>query len=139
MDSTRDGMDIALCTLKGNILQYAGANRPLWIIRSGATLIEEYKATKKAIGGFTEENQVFENTETTLYPGDTFYMFTDGYADQFGGENGKKLTTRKFKELLFSVKDKPMDMQLAELDGFIEKWKSNREQLDDILVIGVRV
>jgi len=136
--TSRDGMDIVLCALQGNTLNYSGANRPLWIIRKGATEIEEYKPTKKAIGGFTEEGQLFDSTEIKLKTGDTVYLFSDGYADQFGGEQGKKLTTRKFKELLLSLSDKDMDTQHHELDAFIENWKSNREQLDDILVIGIR-
>jgi serine phosphatase RsbU (regulator of sigma subunit)/Tfp pilus assembly protein PilF len=137
--SSRDGMDIALCTIKGNTINFSGANRPLWVIRKGADDIEEYKATKKAIGGFTEQGQTFDSTEIKLNTGDTFYLFSDGYADQFGGENGKKLTTKKFRELLLSLKDKTMPDQYKELDTFIEKWRDNREQLDDVLVIGVRV
>jgi len=137
--SSRDGMDIALCTIKDNTLNFSGANRPLWIIRKGANDIEEYKATKKAIGGFTEQGQEFDNTEIKLNMGDTFYLFTDGYADQFGGENGKKLTTKKFRELILTLKDKTMKDQYLALDAFIEKWRDDREQLDDVLVIGIRV
>jgi serine phosphatase RsbU (regulator of sigma subunit)/Tfp pilus assembly protein PilF len=137
--SSRDGMDIALCTMKGTTINFSGANRPLWIIRKGADDIEEYKATKKAIGGFTEQSQQFDSTEIKLNAGDTFYLFSDGYADQFGGAQGKKLTTKKFKELLLSLKNKAMQDQYKELDAFIERWKDYREQLDDVLVIGIRV
>lgn len=144
-DSTRDGMDIALCALSAanaegdRSLLFSGANRPLWIIRNGSKLIEEVKPDKKAIGGFTEIGETFKTNTLTLNKGDRFYIFSDGYADQFGGPESKKLTTRKFKELLLSLCDMPMSQQKKELSVFIEKWKGGAEQLDDILVIGVRV
>jgi serine phosphatase RsbU (regulator of sigma subunit) len=142
-DTTRDGMDIALCSLSagkdGVILEFSGANRPMWIIRKGATEIEEVKATKRAIGGFTEEETKFELNRMELNKGDSFYMFSDGYADQFGGQLGKKLTTKKFRELLLSMQNRSMGEQEQELETYMENWKAGREQLDDILVIGVRV
>ena len=140
-ESTRDGMDIALCSLDtGNcIVSYAGANRPLWIIRNGSSTVEEIKATKKAIGGFTEDNQHFDSHTLQLQPGDSFYIFSDGYADTFSGTNNKKLTTKKFKELLLSIQHKSMAEQETHLDNFVENWKAGTEQVDDILVIGVRM
>lgn len=140
-DSTRDGMDIALCavnTEKG-IVKYSGANRPLWVIRKGMTKVEEIKGTKKAIGGYTEDNQHFDTHEINLQAGDSFYIFSDGYADTFGGEAGKKLMTKKFKEILLNIQHKPMPEQEAHLESFIENWKAGTEQVDDILVIGVRL
>jgi serine phosphatase RsbU (regulator of sigma subunit)/tetratricopeptide (TPR) repeat protein len=139
--STRDGMDIALCAVntKNRIIKYAGANRPLWIIRNGQTVMEEIKPTKKAIGGFTEDNQYFDSHEIKLQQGDTFYICTDGYADQFSGQRGKKLMTKKFKEILIGIQDKSMESQEKHLNDFIEDWKSGTEQVDDILVIGVRI
>lgn len=140
-ESTRDGMDIALCSIdtESGVVHYAGANRPLWIIRNGKAEIEEIKATKKAIGGFTDDNQHFETHTLKLQQGDSFYIFSDGYADTFGGANGKKLTTKKFKELLISMQDKPTVDQELILDNFIENWKAGTEQVDDILVIGTRL
>jgi sigma-B regulation protein RsbU (phosphoserine phosphatase) len=139
--STRDGMDIAICSVdtKNRIVKYAGANRPLWIIRKGESSVEEIKATKKAIGGFTENEQHFENHELKLRQGDTFYITTDGYADQFGAEYGKKLMTKKFKEILLNIQDKTMREQEKHLDNYIEDWKGITEQVDDILVVGVRL
>ncbi|MDO9188177.1 MAG: tetratricopeptide repeat protein [Bacteroidia bacterium] len=140
-ESTRDGMDIALCSVdtENRIVKYAGANRPIWIIRKGQTEVVETKATKKAIAGFTEDDQYFDTHELKLQQGDTFYIFTDGYADQFGGEDGKKLMTKKFKEILLDIQGKTMQEQEKHLDTFVDNWRGNREQIDDILVIGVRL
>jgi serine phosphatase RsbU (regulator of sigma subunit)/CheY-like chemotaxis protein len=140
-DSTKDGMDIAFCSVnkKDCSVKYAGANRPLWIIRNRQNIIEEIKATKKAIGGFTEDNQQFSTHEIKLQPSDTFYIFSDGYVDQFGGKYGKKLMTKKFKEILLEIRDKSMAEQGMYLETFIEDWKAGTEQVDDILVIGVRL
>lgn len=139
--STRDGMDIALCSvdIENRLVKYAGANRPLWIIRKGQTDVEEIKATKTAIGGLTADTQHFDTHELKLQQGDTFYICTDGYADQFGGQTGKKLMTKKFKEILLEIQSKPMKEQEQYLDNFIEKWKAGTEQVDDILVIGIRL
>jgi len=140
-ESTRDGMDIAICSVdtKNRIVKYAGANRPMWIIRSGQTEVEEIKATKVAIGGLTEDNQHFDSHELKLQAGDTFYICTDGYADQFSGKDGKKLMTRKLKEILVGIQNKAMPEQELYLDNFVEDWKAGTEQVDDILVIGIRV
>ncbi len=139
--ATRDGMDIALCSVDTNtrIVKYAGANRPIWIIRNGQTAVEEIKATKKAIGGFTEDSQHFDSHEIKFEKGDTFYISTDGFADTFGGLEEKKVTTKRFKEILVSIQDKTMKEQEQHLDNFIETWKGGTEQIDDILVIGVRL
>lgn len=140
-ESTRDGMDIALCSvdIENRIVKFAGANRPFWLIRNGQTSIEETKATKKAIGGFTEDDQHFDSHEIKLQQGDTFYIFSDGYADTFNGQDNKKLTTKKFKEILLDIQYKSMREQEQHLDNFVENWKAGTEQIDDILVIGVRL
>jgi len=152
-DSTHDGMDVALVSLNFNVqrfllenqpstancqIEYAGANRPLWLIRKGQTEIEEIKATKVAIGGFTEDEQIFTKHKIELKKGDTIYIFSDGFADQFNSDD-KKLMTRMFKEIVLSIQDKSMDEQKVYLNSFIENWKGNIEQTDDILVIGIRI
>ena len=143
IESTRDGMDIALvkCMMEEGKwkMEYAGANRPLWIIRKGQKEVEEIKATKKAIGGLTEDDQHFDTHEIKLQQGDTFYIFTDGYADTFGGQDKKKLMTKKLKEILLEIQNKTMKEQEKHLDNFVENWKAGTEQVDDILVIGVRL
>lgn len=140
-ESTRDGMDIALCSINtdSGVIKYAGANRPLWIIRNGQMEVEEIKATKKAIGGFTEDSQHFHTHIVQLQRGDTFYLSTDGYADTFGGQKNKKLTTKKFKQILLDIQHKTMQEQELHLENFLENWKAGTEQVDDILVIGIRL
>ena len=139
-DSTRDGMDIAFCSvdLQKRRVQYAGANRPLWIIRKGAAELEEIKATKHAIGGLTQDGQEFETHEFNFNKGDTFYITTDGYADQFS-ELDKKLTTKKFKQLLLQLREHTMQEQESRLSEFMESWRGRTEQIDDVLVIGIRL
>lgn len=139
-DSTQDGMDIALCQIDhvNRTVKFAGANRPLWIVRDKSSVVEEIKATKKAIGGSTEDSQLFDSHEVILNQNDTIYIATDGFADTFGGQEQKKLTTRKFKEILLGIQDKSMQEQEMYLDRFIESWKGTTEQIDDILVIGFR-
>jgi serine phosphatase RsbU (regulator of sigma subunit) len=139
-DSTRDGLDIALCVINmaKREVEFAGANRPLWVLRNDSRDIEEIKATKKAIGGFTADNQEFEAHLVILDEGDRLYIFSDGYADTFSGKTGKKLTTKKFKEVLIQLHETPMNLQHKKLNEHIESWKSGIEQVDDILVIGVR-
>lgn len=136
-DST-DGMDVAVCKVdfKRNILQYAGANRPLWLIRNNEIRI--CTPNKFPVGGLQivhEEN--FKTHEVFLEKKDTFYIFTDGFADQFGGLDGKKLMTKKFKEILLSIQHLSMAEQKDFLKNVFEKWKGYNEQVDDVLVIGV--
>jgi serine phosphatase RsbU (regulator of sigma subunit) len=138
--STRDGMDIAFCAIdfSKNTISYAGANRPLWLVRADSPEVIEYKATKKAIGGFTEEEQDFEVSQITIQKGDTFYLSSDGYADQFGGDKNRKLMTKNFKNLLVDQYTRNMNDKGVYLDEFFESWKGNYCQLDDVLVVGVR-
>lgn len=135
-EEVQDGMDIALCSLEGDTLKYAGANNPLWIIRDNELI--ETKPNKQPIGQFDNPEPYIEHT-IKLKKGDTIYIFSDGYADQFGGEKGKKLKTSNFKELLLSVHQEDMVKQRKLIDEAFEKWKGDLEQLDDVCVVGVRV
>ena len=139
-NESRDGMDICLCSINAanNEVLYAGAFNPLWVLRKDGEM-EIIKATKAAIGGFTPDDQIFEQHKIQLQKGEALYLFTDGYADQFGGENGKKLTSKKFRDALLSIAQKPMKEQGFFLDDYIEIWKGTESQVDDILVIGVRI
>jgi len=136
---SRDGMDIALCCfdLSKNSLKYAGANRPLWIIREGK--LTEYKPTKAAIGGFTSTEQKFAVNEIALQKNDSIYISTDGYADQFGGGKGKKMMTKNLKDLLLSIQNMPILEQEKFLDSKFKSWQGEFEQVDDILVIGIQI
>ncbi len=139
-NTSRDGMDICLCSINvnSNEVIYAGAFNPLWILRNNQS-VEVIKGTKSAIGGFTNDNQVFESHIVKLEKGESIYLFTDGYADQFGGSDGKKLTTKKFRDSIEGMYGKSMKEQGFYLDNFIEIWRGQEFQVDDILVIGIRV
>ena len=134
-DEVKDGMDIALCSLEGNKLQYAGAHNPLWIIRNGEIL--ETKANKQPIGKFDKQLPYITHT-FELKKGDSIYIFSDGYVDQFGGEKGKKFKSKAFKSLLLSIQNKTMEEQRILIDKAFETWRGNLEQIDDVCVIGVR-
>lgn len=139
-DETRDGMDIAICKIepgKGK-LEYAGANRSLWLMRRDGH--SEIKANKQPIGGLeTEYRTEFTNHEIEFEKGDCIYMFSDGYADQFGGEKGKKYMLKNFQKLIESISNLPMPQQKEKINESYLAWKGNHEQVDDVLVIGVRL
>ena len=136
--NVRDGMDIALCKIEKNELSYAGAHNPLWIIRKGNSTIEETKATKQPVG-LIENPVEFETHKFRIESGDTFYIFSDGFADQFGGPKGKKFKSSQFKTLISSIAGKNMEEQKSTLISEFEIWKGDFEQLDDVCVIGVRI
>jgi serine phosphatase RsbU (regulator of sigma subunit) len=136
---TKDGMDMTLCALNYETLelQFSGAFNPLYIIR-GEELIQ-YKADKFPVGMFIGEKQKFTNHYIQLQKGDTIYIFSDGYADQFGGPKGKKFMAGNFRQLLSDVSKMPIEKQKTLLNQTIEEWRGNLEQVDDILIIGVKV
>ena len=139
----RDGMDITLCAFNANTseIQYAGANRPLWIYRKDKNYeLEIIKATKSPIGGLElEESRVYQNHSVTVNAGDCLYLFSDGYADQFGGPKGKKFMLTNFQKLLLKNIESPMEVQKQKLAEAFMDWKSEAEQIDDVLVIGIRI
>jgi serine phosphatase RsbU (regulator of sigma subunit)/Tfp pilus assembly protein PilF len=135
-EEVKDGMDIALCSLEGNKLQYAGAHNPLWIIRNSEII--ETKANKQPIGKF-ENLEPYTTHSFELQKGDSIYIFSDGYVDQFGGEKGKKFKAKALRELLLSVQDKPMEEQKETLDVTFENWRGSLDQIDDVCVLGIRV
>jgi ligand-binding sensor domain-containing protein/serine phosphatase RsbU (regulator of sigma subunit) len=135
-EDVKDGMDIALCSLEGLHLKYAGANNPLWIIRNGEIMVT--KADKQPIGRFRSSNP-YTTHSFQLQKGDTLYIFTDGYADQFGGEKGKKFKAKAFIELLLSIQNKSMEEQKIIIDEVFETWRGDIEQVDDVCIIGVRI
>jgi serine phosphatase RsbU (regulator of sigma subunit) len=138
-EALRDGMDISICAidLKKMELEYAGAYNPLWHIRKN--VLKEIKADKQPIGVFLDDPQPFTNHFLQLEKGDSLYLFTDGYADQFGGDKGKKFKYKSLQDLLISIHEKPEEVQKNELDKTFESWKGNLQQLDDVCILGVRV
>jgi serine phosphatase RsbU (regulator of sigma subunit) len=144
--TVKDGMDMALCSLQRTkqdtyTLQFAGANNPVWIIRKGEPFIlEEIKGDKFPVGIFIgEELHKFKNHSVELFPGDSFYIFTDGYADQFGGEKGKKFKYKPLQKLILEIQNKSMEEQKNILDQTLSEWKGSLEQVDDILIIGIKI
>jgi serine phosphatase RsbU (regulator of sigma subunit) len=135
-EDVKDGMDIALCALYENILEYSGAYNPLWIVRKDELI--EIKADKQPIGKF-DNPLPYVTHRIELQKGDTIYLFTDGYVDQFGGEYGKKFKANAFRKLIVSIKDKTMAEQKMQFEEVIEAWRGVHDQVDDICVIGVRI
>lgn len=136
--SVKDGMDISVCglSIKTLELKWSGANNPLWYLEKGEA--KEITANKQPIGQV--DNPVPFTTHTIqLQKNDIIYLFTDGYADQFGGPKGKKFKYKQLKELLVNNSGKPMKEQCEILRIAFENWKGNLEQVDDVCVIGVRV
>ncbi len=137
-EEIQDGMDIALCNinLEQNKLEYAGANNSLYLIRNNELI--ETKADKQPIGKY-HEHKPFTNHVIELQKGDTIYLFSDGYADQFGGKKGKKFMYKPFKRLLTEIHQLPMEEQKKRLIDSFNNWKGTLEQVDDICIIGLRV
>jgi PAS domain S-box-containing protein len=134
----KDGMDIALCIINTNTneLQFSGAYNPLYIFRNKECI--EYKADRQPIGVFHKERP-FSNHTFQLEKNDVLYAFSDGYIDQFGGVNGGKYLTKRFKQLLLSIQDNTMPEQQHILEHTFVTWKGERRQIDDVLVMGVKI
>ena len=137
-EEIQDGMDISICALntKTKTLEWAGANNSLLLINKGQ--LTETKADKQCIG-YNDNFKPFTNHQFNLQEDTSIYLFTDGFADQFGGQPERKLTKNRFRELLISIQHLTVQHQATELDNFISHYKQNIEQTDDILVIGVKV
>ena len=133
-----DGMDLALCklNLSTNVLEYAGANNPLWVVRDEEIL--ETKADKQPIGLY-DYRTPYSNHVIELKKGDCIYIFSDGFVDQFGGARGKKFKAKPFKQLLLLVQNEPMDKQKELINQSFEDWMGAIEQVDDVCIIGVKI
>jgi serine phosphatase RsbU (regulator of sigma subunit)/Tfp pilus assembly protein PilF len=151
----RDGMDIALCSFSDGKVVFSGANNPLWIVRSISRIDTELKSkfTVFEQGGFGlieckgssqpvglyDVMDSFKQNDIELMKDDSIYLFTDGYADQFGGKKGKKLMYKPFKKLLLEINTLPMEAQKEKLEAFFNEWRGENEQVDDVCIIGVKV
>ncbi len=139
ISETKDGMDIALCIYDSEkkILQYAGANNPLYLIRGDVAIA--YKPDRMPIGISGLEEKPFSNQYLDVKKGDMLYLFTDGYVDQFGGPHRKKFKYDPFKALLISIANYPAGKQQELLYETFTRWKGDLIQVDDVLVMGVRI
>ncbi|SDC63441.1 SpoIIE family protein phosphatase [Williamwhitmania taraxaci] len=136
---SKDGMDIALCIIdfENRTLEFAGAYNPLYYIQDG--LVREVKGDKMPVGIHINEEVTFTNHTLSLDGISAFYIFSDGFVDQFGGEVGKKFMARKFKALIGDIQEKTMVEQGVMLEEILDKWQGSNEQVDDVLVIGVKL
>ena len=137
-ETVQDGMDVSMCCvdLKTMKLEYAGANSALYYIRKG--ILHEIKPDKQPVGKYVDQHP-FTPHIMDVEDGDCFYLFSDGFADQFGGPNNKKYKSKHFKTLLVENHLKPMDEQKVLLSETFKAWKGDIEQLDDVCVMGFRV
>lgn len=138
-NTAREGMDIALCAYEpeSKTLKFSSANLTLYCHYGNGMV--EHKTDKEAIGGFTPNDYLFSETEVSLNNCKTFYLSSDGYADQFGGPKNKKYSKAAFREFLTGISDLSMEEQKRELARNHNEWKKENEQTDDILVMGFRV
>jgi len=138
--SVRDGMDICLISIDKHkkILEYSGGYNPLYLFHDGEFI--KIDADKSAVGGYIGEKlSFFSNNEYNYSEGDMVYLFSDGYADQFGGDDDSKFLVKRFKELLMRIHTEPIEEQKLILRQIHEDWKGNTYQVDDILIIGIRL
>lgn len=139
--TNKDGMEIALLRVNftDGKIWYSGANRNLLILRKEAIDLEEVKPTKAGIASFTEMNFSYEGHELQLGKGDLVYLTSDGYPDQFGGADGKKFMTKNFKKLLLTIRNLTIREQEQKIKNSIFEWMGHHEQVDDLLVIGLKI
>ena len=136
---TNDGMDITLCCYDEETKQLSasGAHNPAYVIRNGT--LHELEATKLSIGDESKKDQPFSTRRLDCVEGDVIYTFTDGFADQFGGEKGKKFMKRNFRQLLLDISELSMEDQLHQLTSTLVRWKGQYQQVDDILVFACKI
>lgn len=134
-----DGLDLSICVfdLKTNEMTFSGAYRPVMLYRDKK--LERIKTTHFSIGGDDFVDKEFVTQTVQLKKGDIVYLFSDGMPDQFGGERGKKLYLKGFEELIHSISEKTMDEQNDLIGNFLEDWMGEKPQVDDILVMGIKV
>jgi serine phosphatase RsbU (regulator of sigma subunit) len=137
---SKDGMDIALCLIDktNNSVSYSGANRPLYILNSFGECTE-IKGDKRPIGGLDNRHYEFTEHQLSLNTNESYYLFSDGYVDQFGGEKNKKFSSKRFKEMLSALANRPLNSQYHEIENTFENWKQSNSQTDDVLVIGFKI
>ncbi|MEN8123465.1 MAG: SpoIIE family protein phosphatase, partial [Bacteroidota bacterium] len=142
-EDTYDGMDISICMIdkKQNTLEYAGALQPVYLVKKVSEKYElsTMKPDAHPISMTDFKDHTYQTTIVNINKGDLLYLFSDGYADQFGGKKQKKFLTINFRKLLVSVADKPVEMQKDELDKTMMEWQGEMDQVDDMMVIGIKL
>ncbi|MBA4323360.1 MAG: hypothetical protein C0408_11140, partial [Odoribacter sp.] len=138
-EGTKDGMDIALCIIdyKKKTIQYSGAYNNLYLIRNSE--LTEYRADRMPIGIYDRSGYRFTRHDIPYTPGDMIYMFSDGYADQFGGPNNKKFKYSVLKDLLIRIHKLPLPKQKQKLETEFFRWKGSLAQIDDVLILGLKL
>ena len=139
LSENKDGMDISLCVIDLNEMEldFSGAFNPLYLIRNGVLI--ETRGDKMPIGINAVVEKSFSNHTIKLEEGDLIYLFSDGYPDQFGGPHDKKFKYSALKDLLIRIHRKPMETQKKELERSFIRWKADSEQVDDVLLIGIKI
>jgi serine phosphatase RsbU (regulator of sigma subunit) len=135
-----DGMDISLCVIndKKKTIQYAGANNPIYLVRNNG-ILQILSPDKMPIGIHKNYSLSFKNVDVPVSKGDMIYMFTDGYPDQFGGLEDQKFRYKRLKNLCVSIHDKPLSEQYVIIEKTMDEWIGHRDQIDDMLIIGIRM
>ncbi len=136
-EEQKDGMDMVLMVLDKDQLQFAAANNPLWLVRGGK--LQEFKGDKQPVGKHVVEEQPFRTQSIRLEKNDRVYAFSDGFADQFGGPSGKKYKYRPLADLLIRIHELPMEEQKERMGKEFDLWKKDLQQVDDVLVVGIRI
>ena len=139
MEEGKDGMDciLACFDLKNNLLHYAAANNSFYIVRENKLLT--FPADKMPVGKSPKDHVSFTLQTVQLQKGDLVYMLTDGYPDQFGGSKGKKFKYKPLEELFLEINQLQLEMQKNILSERFETWRGDLEQVDDVLIIGIKV
>jgi len=143
-ESTYDGMDISICIIdkKNSTLEYSGAIHPIYVVRNKAEegkKLEQYRTDIHSISMLQSKKHTYSRVNVEIAKGDMIYMLSDGYADQFGGTDGKKFLPLNLKKLLTKIADEPLERQHLSLKEKMTKWKGNYRQIDDMLILGIRV
>lgn len=136
---TKDSIDISLCVIDNQrcMLNYAGANRPLLMMRNGK--LTEYRPDKMTIGLAPVQERSFTDNAIDMKKGDSFYLFSDGFSDQFGGMTDKRFKYKNFRRIIESLGGIPMSRQKEYLESAFEEWKGKTQQVDDVLILGFQV
>lgn len=143
-ERTYDGMDISVCIIdkKNHLIEYSGAMHPLYFVRNTENKVselEQYRTDIHSISMLQSKKHSYSSVNIEIGKGDMIYLLSDGYADQFGGKNGQKFLSKNLKALLAKIAGEPLEIQQALLQEKINKWQGNYHQIDDMLILGIKI